>query len=89
VYKKSEFERFFHVFSTQNFFKNPKTTHTRVNYAENRLRAFPKLENVSQILIQENKCVYKSEKYKFTQFPESGFGKAFSSFGNGRNRFPT
>ena len=43
---------------------------------ENRFRAFPKLENASQILIQESKCVYNAKNTNLhTCFPESGSGK--------------
>jgi hypothetical protein len=66
VYKKPKFGKNFHVFDPKFFSKILKMTHTRVILGGKSIGRIPEFKNASQILIQENKCVYKSEKYKFT-----------------------
>jgi hypothetical protein len=54
VNKKPEFEQFFHVFSIRNFFL--KMTLLGLILCEESIVAFPKFENASLTLIQENEC---------------------------------
>jgi hypothetical protein len=72
--KKPEFGRFFHVFRLENFFqKILKMTHIRVILCGKSIARILQA-NVSQILIQKDKCVYIKAKNTnlHTYFPESG-----------------
>jgi hypothetical protein len=64
--KKPEFGRFFHVFSTRNFFS--KMTVLGLVLCEESIARIPKLENASLILIQGNVCFVLKRNRKILGF---------------------